>query len=73
MKTQSLLTCTRYNLYSAPSKTPQFVCQGTGGFAVFRKLNVTDFRRCLMRMLAFFHTGAVYFCQTLAGLLNITK
>jgi len=26
-----------------------------------------------MKALAFFHTGAVYFCQTPAGLLNITK
>lgn len=74
MKNQSFLSCTRHNLLSVPSKTPQFVCQGTGIFAVLRKLNITDFIRCcLMKLLAFFHTGAVYFCQTLAGLLNITK
>lgn len=43
-------------------------------FAILRKLNITYFRRCcLMKMLAFFHTIAVYFCQNLAGLLNITK
>lgn len=73
MKNKSFLPCMRRNLYSVPSKTPQFACQGTGVFAVLRKLNITDFRRCLMKMLAFFHTGAVYFCQTLADLLNITK
>lgn len=50
------------------------MCQGTGVFAGLKKLNITHFVRCcLMKILAFFHTGAVYFCQTLAGLLNITK